>query len=188
MTNLTRFQRHMVYFAKPGTHQITLLSSIKASLALGLDFPVACALSIGMRVLYAPFPYLSPINISSITPGQSRSQLEHAPDNQQYYSRADLVRSYWQSPREVGMVHTILDLMHVVSFWAIAADVRTGLVDADTLRAFQQGEWQQGVVRRRKSRRRDVGEVLPLWRGGPIIVSGHSWFVKTLFGVRVYEP
>jgi hypothetical protein len=28
---------------------------------------------------------------------------------------------------------------------------------------------------------------LPLWRGGAIIAAGHSWAIRKLLGVRVYE-
>lgn len=187
MVTLSRFQRHMMFFAKPGTSKVTLLSAIKSSLSLGLDFPVACFLSIGLRLTYANFPWLSPVDVHSIPSSQFRTQLEDVPLNQGHYSRSDLVNLYYQSESRGGIAG-LYDYLHVNSFWMIAADTKTHLVDANTVKAFQEGEWEEGVVKRRKSRRRDVGEVLPLWRGGPISVTGHSWFVSKLFGVRVYEP
>jgi hypothetical protein len=42
-------------------------------------------------------------------------------------------------------------------------------------------------LREIERRRKDRSQVLPLWRGGPISVSGHSWFVGKLFGVEVYR-
>lgn len=193
MVTLNRFQRHLAFFARPNTTQLTFYSSLKSFLSLGLDFPVACALAFGLRVTYSPFPnYWSPVDITAIPPSSMRTQLEDVPLNGHTYSRSDLVNLYQQSSlgddKHKGMIRRIYDLAHVNAFWMIAADVDSHTVDEGTVRRFQEGTWGEAVVRRRKSRRKGVGEVLPLWRGGPISVVGHSWFVRKLFGVRVYEP
>ena len=180
----------MLFFAKPGTKSITLLSSIKASLSLGLDFPVACGLSIGLKLLYSSFPFTRPVDIPSIPNTQFRCQLEDISGEKTLYTRADLINLYYstRSYKTNGIVQRLIEYLHIHSFWMIAADAETHLVDSDTLKAFQQGEWQQRVVKRRRHRTEGKGEVLPLWRGGPISVVGHSWFVRKLFGVKVYEP
>ena len=67
--------------------------------------------------------------------------------------------------------------------WALAADVKTGRIEGEDIVAFQKGTLLKEIERRRKDR----SQVLPLWRGGPISVSGHSWFVGKLFGVEVYR-
>ena len=189
MTSLGRFQRHLLHFAAPNSTKITLLSSLRASLALGLDFPVALTLSIGLRILYAPFPYLSPVDIPSIPQSSWRTQLEDAKLTVDTYTRADLLHLYHSSAKynRSDPLTRSVDTMHVISFWAMTADVGSGLVSRRDVERFQAGEWEGEVVRRRRSRRRGEGDVLPLWRGGPISVAGHSWFVRKLFGVRVYE-
>jgi hypothetical protein len=162
------------------------MSSLRAALALGLDFPVACILSIGLRVMYGAFPYISPIDIPSIRSDSTRTQLEDVPVVQTYFTRSELVDLYRGSSigKQRGLIRRAIDMGHVISFWAMAADSKTHLVDANTLERFQRGTWADEVVQRR-CRRVDV---LPLWRGGPISVAGHSWFVDKLFGIKVYKP
>ena len=186
MSPLGPFHRHLRHFAQPSSAKITILSSLRASLALGLDFPVACVLSIGLRVMYGSFPFNSSIDIASISSGHLRTQLEDVPVEKNHFTRADLVDLYQNSStsRQRGPIRRAIDTGHVISFWAMAADSKSHLVDAATLKRFQKGTWADEVVQRR-SRRVDV---LPLWRGGPISVSGHSWFVDKLFGVKVYQP
>jgi len=93
---------------------------------------------------------------------------------------------YEQSSQR-NILQRLLDKAHIWSFWAQAADVKTGLLDRADLQAFQEGRWQDDVVERRKSRVEGKGEVLPFSRMGPISVVGHSWAVGLLLGVRVYE-
>jgi hypothetical protein len=190
MASLGRFQRHLLHFAAPNSTKITLLSSLRASLALGLDFPVALTLSIGLRLLYAPFPYLSPVDIPSVPQSYWRTQLEDVKLTADTYTRADLLHLYQSSLKynRSDPLSRSIDTMHVMSFWAMTADVSTGLVKRADVERFQEGDWERDVVKRRRTRRQGEGDVLPLWRGGPISVAGHSWFVRKLFGVRVYEP
>jgi hypothetical protein len=65
----------------------------------------------------------------------------------------------------------------------MAANAHTHKVSREDVERFQQGEREEAVAKRRPGRH----DVLPLWRGGPIITAGHSWAVKKLLGVRVYE-
>ncbi|ORY23940.1 hypothetical protein BCR39DRAFT_561779 [Naematelia encephala] len=190
----TPFQTHMEHFASSSSpNEISLLSSLRGSLSLGLNLPASLALALGLRVLYAPFPhYLRPVRIDSITPSASRSQLEHAsiPEtSNSSFSRTDLLTLYTSSTashRRSGL-QSLLDRMHVWSFWAMAADTKTGRVDAADVRRFQKGNWEDAVVQRRKSRVPGKGDILPFVRGGPLGVAAHSWAVHNLFGVKVYR-
>ena len=65
----------------------------------------------------------------------------------------------------------------------MAADTSSHTVSKEDVERFQQGNWEDAVV----ERRRELGDVLPLWRGGPIWVGGHSWAVQKLLGVKVYK-
>lgn len=80
------------------------------------------------------------------------------------------------------MKHKI-DQGHIIGFWSMAANTRTHTVSRDDVERFQQGEWETAVT----ERRRMSDEILPLWRGGPIWVGGHSWAVDKLLGVKVYK-
>jgi hypothetical protein len=77
----------------------------------------------------------------------------------------------------------MIDQGHIISFWAMAANTRTHTVSREDVGRFQHGEWEETISKHRTYR----GNVLPLWRGGPIWVGGHSWAVRKLLGVRVYE-
>lgn len=70
-----------------------------------------------------------------------------------------------------------------VGLWALAADVGTGRIEGRDVVAFQRGT----LLRDIEARRKDRSQVLPLWRGGPISVAGHSWVVGRVFGVEVYR-
>lgn len=77
----------------------------------------------------------------------------------------------------------MIDQGHIISFWAMAASTRTHKVSREDVERFQQGCWEEAVAKRRRGR----GDVLPLWRGGPIWTGGHSWAVRRLLGVKVYQ-
>lgn len=186
--SLTPFQRHLQFFGLPQPpHRITILSSLRASFRSGLDFPVALILSLGLRVLYGTH-LSSPIDIAAIPRHLHRTQLEQGSasadeDRKRSYSLSDLLDLYASDPSsQRGLFTSLLDRAHILSFWSISArkDLR---VDASDFKRFKEGTWEQAVVERRRGR----ADVSPFWRGGPIIVSAHSWFVRTLFGVRVYE-
>jgi hypothetical protein len=180
----TAFQRHLLFFSTPTSPpRLTVLSGMRAAASLGLDFPVAVLLGVSLRILYAPFPYVfSPINIERIPPSEHRAQLSDAKLEKDEYTCSDLLKIL---PRDAGkgfLKHTI-DQGHIVSFWAMAANTKTHTVGRDDVERFQRGDWAENVARRRRGRE----DVLPLWRGGPIIVSWHSWAIRKVLGVRVYE-
>ena len=103
--------------------------------------------------------------------------LDGIPINEkQNYSRSEIVslakkRSGWAGAGDA------------LALWALAADVRTGLMKGDDILAFQEGTLHERLEEKRKART----QVLPLWRGGPIFVSGHSWAVKKVFNIDVYR-
>ncbi|KAK8845616.1 hypothetical protein IAR55_006332 [Kwoniella newhampshirensis] len=191
-TSFTPFQRHLLHFAQsPTSPNITVSSALRGSLELGLNFPVSLSLALAIPLLYAPFPhYLRPVPIKSVQKSDERTQLSPASLSQSTYSMMEVFDLYRadHAARSRGWFDWMVDQGHVLSFWAIAADVKTGRVDVEDVERFQKGEWCGSIVKRRQCRMPGKGDVLPFYRGGPIIVGLHSWFVGRLFGVRVYEP
>jgi hypothetical protein len=180
----TAFQRHLVFFSTPTTPpKLTFVSGVRAAVSLGLDLPVAIILSLSLRLMYAPFPYpLSAINIEQIPHTLHRTQLSGAKLSKSEYTCSELLALLDSEPKKGFMKHKI-DQGHVIGFWSMAANTRTHTVSREDVERFQQGEWEEAVVKRRRGR----DDVLPLWRGGPMIAAGHSWAVQKLLGVRVYE-
>lgn len=159
----------------PDTQTIRLQDSLYGNLALGLDFPVAFAIAVG-RHLFLKNTGLFSLNIHIPSVPTKVTLLEGiAVEEKKSYSCSELVslaaRNGWSGQADA------------VGVWALAADVHTGRIEGGDVVAFQKGTLLREIERRRKDR----GRVLPLWRGGPISVSGHSWFVGKLFGVQVYR-
>lgn len=180
----TTFQRHLLFFSTPTKPpRLTVLSGIRAALSLGLDFPVALLFSLSLRLMYSPFPNVwSTINVETIPRSIHRTQLDTVELSKSDYTCSDLLGLLDTGPRKGFLKHKI-DQGHVIGFWAMAANTKTHTVARSDVKRFQQGEWEESVARRRRER----NDVVPLWRGGPIIVSWHSWTVKKVFGVKVYE-
>ncbi|KAH7390520.1 hypothetical protein BKA66DRAFT_459111 [Pyrenochaeta sp. MPI-SDFR-AT-0127] len=182
----TAFQRHLLFFSTPTSPpRLTFLSALRASIALGLDFPIAVVLSLSLRLLYAPVPYYwSSIDVNKIPQSAHRSQLSTAtlPKDKSEYTCSELLQLLGANTGN-GFVKNKIDQGHIIGFWTMAAETRTNTVSRADVERFQQGEWEEHVVERRRARQ----DVLPLWRGGPIWVGGHSWTVRKLLGVRVYE-
>lgn len=180
----TAFQRHLLYFSTPtNPPKLTFLSGLRAAVSLGLDFPVAVILSLSLRLMYAPFPYLtSTINVEQIPRSLHRAQLSDAKLSKSEFTCSELLSLLEYEPGK-GFIKHKIDQGHIVGFWTMAADTRTHKVSRDDVERFQQGEWEEAVMRRRRGR----DDVLPVWRGGPIITAGHSFAVRKLLGVRVYE-
>lgn len=192
LTMTDPFVAHLRFFAdSKNPNQVTLLSGLRNSIRLGLDFPVALCMSIGIRLMYAPFPFLRPIDISSIPPSAYRSHMVESKLDKESYSLSDIIsRHSTHDPARSakGLLGSIFDRGHALSLWTLAADVKTGLVSKDDFARFQKGTWLNDVAERRKYRAEDKSNVLPLYRGGPISVVGHSWAVDKLLGVKVYKP
>lgn len=182
--NISAFQRHLLFFGTNTTPaRLTVPSATHAALSLGLDFPVAVLLSLSLRFLYTPVPnILSSPCIEDLPPSRHRQQLEGINLEKERYTCKDLLELLPKEPGK-GFLGKKLDQGHIVGFWAIAADTKTHVVDREDVERFQEGRWQGGVVKRRRGRE----DVLPLWRGGPIVVEWHNWAVRKIVGVRVYE-
>lgn len=185
-SSYTAFQRHLVFFSTPtNPPRLTFVSALKASVAIGLDFPVAVLLSLSLRLLYAPIPYFwSPIVVDKIPQSAHRAQLSSAslPKGKSEYTRSELLSLLGNGNGNSFLKHKI-DQGHIVGFWTMAANAKSHTVSRDDVERFQQGDWEDDVAKRRRTRE----DVLPLWRGGPIWAGGHSWAVRKLLGVRVYE-
>ncbi|KAI9686553.1 MAG: hypothetical protein M1822_003564 [Bathelium mastoideum] len=175
------FLQHLSFFASSQQPNIiTFTSALKSSLALGLNFPVSCILSLGLRALYSPsWLLLSPPNLQKL--GTNHTQLEQAELTQSTYTRRELQGLV---PSNSSLLDHLIDRGHVLGLWVLAADTRTGLVKREDVEEFQKGTLMQRLAERRKTGRNDI---LPFYRGGPISVAGHSWMVRKMLGVRVYE-
>lgn len=187
----TAFQRHLIFFStQTNPPRLTFLSGLRASIALGLNFPVSVLLSLSVRLLYARFPYITSPSIKEIPQSQHRSQLSSAkiPDSKSEYTCSELLSLLQadhglHAEQRKGFLERRINEIHITSLWAIAANTRTHTVSREDVERFQQGEWEEAVAKRRRERE----DVLPFWRGGPILVGPHSWAVRKLLGVRVYE-
>lgn len=150
----TPFKTHLSFFSHPPTGLITLPSALRASLALGLNFPVSCLLSVGLPLLYGNTGFLSSqVNIEGVK--VERPQLQSLGDPMgRAYSKGELLE---QVKRD-----SWVDWGHVLMFWNLSADER-GMVSADDVRGFQKGTVCYALAERRKSR----DDVVPFSRGGP---------------------
>lgn len=182
MTNTTQtppFHRLLSFYSNrsptPDTQTIRLQDSLHGNLALGLDFPVALAIAFG-RHLFLRNTSLFSLNIHIPSVSTKQTLLEGLPiEEKRSYSCSELVslagRNGWTGQADA------------VGVWALAADVNTGRIEGADVVAFQRGT----LLREIEARRKDRSQVLPLWRGGPISVTGHSWVVGKMFGVEVYQ-
>ena len=182
----------MRWFAEPQTpHRITLLSALKGGLGIGLDFPVAFTLALGLRCMFSPFPFLSPGTLSATGSGwRARNQLDNVEldKGKDSYTLRDLIGLYNSDPKAGrGIISRQIDKAHIASLWIFGADRQTLTVDKDDVERFRRGDWADSLAKRRRWRMPGDENVLPLWRGGPISATGHSWFVDKLFGVKVYQ-
>lgn len=176
----TPFKQHLSFYDRDGDGLIYFGDSLRANLSLGLDFPVALVGAIGIQSIYGNTrPFLSgPFNVIEIDRVSSeRNMLEDV----------DLLSIPSDGIERKALVassgaNTLLDRMHVMGLWALAAD-KQGRLSSNDIRKFQKGTMLFELEKRRKDR----SDVLPLRRGGPISVAGHSWFVEKLFGVKVYQ-
>jgi hypothetical protein len=102
------------------------------------------------------------------------------------YTTQELLDLYYKGDGAGGKTRTgfggWMDKTHIESFgnWTKGPD---GRVKREHVERYQTGDWQ-GIV---TPLRKDRSHVVPPRYGGPVIVSAHSWFVRQIFGVRVYE-
>ncbi|KAM3422276.1 hypothetical protein BST61_g2637 [Cercospora zeina] len=181
------FHRLLSFYSNRNPHDsqtIRFQDSIKGNLALGLDFPVACAVALGRHLFLRN---VSSFSLSIYVPKVSwrTTPLEDlAIDEKKDYTCSELV----SEARKQGL--GIMGMMECAGLWGLGADVRTGLLKGEDVGSFQRGRVFGEVEGRRKFRGDGdgggKGEVLPFWRGGPVWVGGHSWVVGRVFGVEVY--
>ena len=180
MSEPAPFHRLLSYYSNrtpyPDTQTIRLQDSLTGNLALGLDFPVALAVALGRHLFLRNTSTYFSLNIHVPSVPTTRTLLHGLPvDEKKSYT----AREMW----ELAAPNGIQGRVDAVGLWALASDVKTGLVKGEDVVGFQRGTLLREIEERRKGRE----QVLPLWRGGPIWVGGHSWAVGRFFGVRVYE-
>lgn len=177
----TPFQRHLSFFDRDNDGLIHFGESLRGNLAIGLDFPVAVGMAVGYHMVYGntrPF-FFGPFNaieISRVT--AQRNMLDHVKLEDvpiRGMGRKTLLAASYPEG--------YLDKMHVNGLWAFAA-THKGYISAEDINLYQQGVMLYELERRRKDNR---DHVLPLYRGGPLWVAGHSYFVDKFFGVKVYQ-
>lgn len=189
------FLRHLSFFDYSLTGTITPYDSLRSALSLGFDFPVALAWCVAMPLLYGNSgPFSSYVSLAKLPKEKERTMLEgfEVKDGKDSYTRGDISALATREVKEKGereqwsATRRAIEWVHVFNVWTLAADGKTGTVRKEDVEMFQKGELLEELARRRRVRQRDDANVLPLVRGGPIWVGGHSWFVGALFGVRVY--
>lgn len=154
---------------------IRLQDSLYGNLALGLDFPVALAIALGRHIFLKNTGFFS-LNIHVPSVSTKNTLLEGVEvEEKKSYSCSELVG--------LAKKNGVMSQADAAGVWALAADVNTGRIEGEDVVAFQKGTLLKEIERRRKDR----SQVLPLWRGGPISVTGHSWMVGSMFGVQVYR-
>lgn len=175
------FQRHLSFFDRDNDGFVYFGESLRGNLAIGLDFPVAFGMAMGVHTiygntgsaLYGPFRGIEISQVRARRNMLEKVQLQDVPKNGM--GRKTLVAAAYP----VG----ILDSMHVNGLWALAAN-KSGTISAQDIELYQKGIAFYELEKRRKDNR---DHVLPLYRGGPISVAGHSYFVDRMFGVKVYQ-
>lgn len=186
----TAFLQHLSLFDRDGDGLITFAESLRGNLSLGLNFPVSLAMSIGQQVVYGNAGTLHlTIDISRVK--SRRTMLSdmntEPPSARKEHDEGALATGH---SRTMLLDHcrsgTLLDRIHVRGLWALAADA-SGIVSAEDVRDYQQGSLLWRLEARRKFRDAQDSNVLSFFRGGPGSVAGHSWFVKRLFDVDVYQ-
>lgn len=142
----------------PDTQTIRLQDSIAGNLALGLDFPVALAMAVG-RHMWLKNTSLFSLNIHVPSVKVEKTLLDGIEvDEKKGYTCSEA----WT----LGARNGVAGRLDAVGLWALAADVETGLLKGGDVVGFQKGTLFQEIERRRRKGR---AQVLPLWRGGPIL-------------------
>lgn len=179
LTMTAPFHRLLAYYSNrsdsPDTQTIRLQDSLRGNLALGLDFPVALGLAIGRHMWLRNTGFFS-LNVHVPSVSVTKTLLDGvAIDEKREYTRAEIVAA--------ARPNGVISQGDALGLWALASDVESGLLKGEDVVSFQRGTLLEKIEQRRKDR----SQVLPFYRGGPISVAGHSWFVQQLFGVQVYQ-
>jgi hypothetical protein len=132
----TAFQRHLLFFSTPTQPpRLTFLSGLRAGVSIGLDFPVAVILSLSLRLMYAPFPFISStINIEEIPRPLHRAQLNGAKLSKQEYTCSELLALLGSPEPGKGFIKHKIDQGHIVGFWTMASRL-AGMTSSDSSRA-----------------------------------------------------
>lgn len=175
------FHRLLSFYSNRNPHDsqtIRLQDSVTGNLALGLDFPVACAVALGRHLFLRNVSFFS-LSIFVPTISWRSTPIEGLQvDAKKEYTCSELVSEARR--QNFG----IMGVVECAGLWALAADVKSGLLQGEDVEEFKRGDILRTVAERRRDNR---DQVLPLWRGGPISVAGHSWVVGRVFGVEVYR-
>jgi hypothetical protein len=155
------FHRLLAFYSnrsnQPDSQTIRLQDSIAGNLALGLDFPVALAMALG-RHLWLKNTALFSLNIHVPSVKVENTLLEGLEvDEKKEYSCSEMF--------ELAGRNGVKGRLDAVGLWALAADVETGRLRGGDVVGFQRGTLFQEIEKRRRGR----AQVLPLWRGGPIL-------------------
>ncbi|KAK5173151.1 uncharacterized protein LTR77_003273 [Saxophila tyrrhenica] len=169
-TSTPPFHRLLSFYSNrsphPDTQTIRLYDSLTGNLALGLDFPAALAIALGRHLFLSNTGFFS-LNIHVPSVKTHKTLLDGL--------EVDEKRSYTASEMwGIAAPNGLQGRLDAVGLWALAADTKTGRLSGEDVRSFQEGRVLGVLEERRKGR----GQVLPLWRGGPISVVGHSEEVK----------
>lgn len=141
----------------PDTQTIRLQDSLSGNLALGLDFPVALGIAIGRHLYLKNCGFFS-LNIHVPSVKTRTTLLEGIEvEEKKEYSCSELF--------DRAGKNGVKGRLDAVGLWALAADVKTGMLRGEDVVAFQKGTLFGSVEKRRKG----TEQILPLWRGGPIL-------------------
>jgi hypothetical protein len=158
------FHRLLSFFATrsphPNTSTITFMDSLRGDLSLGLNFPIAVFLATVRHLVFRNTGFWS-LTIYVPTVRTSRKLLGGPSackglDEDKRYGCGDLV--------SLAKNDGVVAQADAVGLWMLAAE-KDGKVKGEEVRMFQKGE----IMERIAGRRRGMDNVLPFWRGGPLM-------------------
>lgn len=158
------FHRLLSFFAHrsphPNTSTITFMDSLRGDLSIGLNFPVAVFLATIRHLVFRNTGFWS-LTIYVPTVRTSRKLLGgpsacRALDESKRYGCAELI--------SLAKREGIVAQLDAVGLWMLAAE-KDGKIKGEEVRLFQKGE----IMERIAERRRGMDNVLPFWRGGPLM-------------------
>ena len=154
------FHRLLAFYSNrsnhPDTQTIRIQDSIRGNLTLGLDFPVALCIAVG-RHLWLRNTGIFSLNIHVPSVRVKTTLLEGIEvDEKKGYTRSDIMK--------MGRQNGIQGSIDALGLWALAADVKTGVLAGEDVVGFQTGSLFERIEKRRKG----TEQILPFRRGGPI--------------------
>ena len=158
------FQRLLSFFAprsgQANGQTIYFMDSLRGDLSLGLNFPIALFLAVTRHIIFRTSGFA--IYIPSVKSGR---QLLGGPgafpvDETRRYSIGELL-----SLAGEGQKGGLIAQGDAIGLWSLAADTKDGKISGKEVRLFQKGEIMERIAERRRGR----SDVLPFWRGGPLL-------------------